>query len=144
MPLRSGGNVPRISISPSQIDAVVAAFYKRIRAHDELGPIFFDAIGRTDVAWRAHEEKIASFWRNAALLDRSYSGNPMRVHLANEDIQPQHFPTWLLLFHETASDVLPVDSAAQLCALADRIARSLAMGIENLRQVPGTAPVLAK
>ena len=54
---------PRFAITPAQIDQVVARFYAAIRQDPGLGPVF--AAHVTD--WPVHEEKIASFWRNAIL-----------------------------------------------------------------------------
>ena len=54
------------------------------RAPDMLGPVFAPRDrARSGPEWRAHEAKIAAFWRNAIGIDRSYDGNPMQVHVAN-------------------------------------------------------------
>ncbi|WP_299643760.1 group III truncated hemoglobin, partial [uncultured Ruegeria sp.] len=63
---------PRFPATPEQINAQVRAFYARVRQDAVLGPVFANHV--TD--WSAHEEKIASFWRNAILFERSYDGNP--------------------------------------------------------------------
>jgi hemoglobin len=63
---------PRFPISADQIDAVVAEFYAVIRTHPGLGPVFAAHVRD----WPAHEAKIARFWRNAILFERSYDGNP--------------------------------------------------------------------
>ena len=102
----------RFPITSSQIDTLVAVFYQRIRNHPELGPIFIKAIGTSDEAWRAHEARIASFWRNATGLDRSFSGNPMLKHLANQEVVPEQFSVWLDLFRSTAEETLPSATAA--------------------------------
>lgn len=133
----------RFEMDPEEIDRLVEAFYARIRSHEELGPIFMAAVGSDDDAWRRHEAKIASFWRNAIGIDRSYEGTPMRVHLENLDVQPDHFPVWLGLFREVAEDVLPAERAMSICALADRIGQGLALGIMNGRLKKGERPVFA-
>lgn len=124
----------KFPITEQQIDVMVAEFYKRARAHPELGPVFMTVVGEDDDIWRAHEAKIASFWRNAVGLDRSFSGNPMLKHLARPEIQPEQFPIWLALFHDVARDTLPPNTAASICALADRIGQSLRWGMEQFRQ----------
>lgn len=132
----------KFDITSEQIQLVVTEFYSRIRSDQELGPIFNAAIGTSAADWRAHEAKIASFWRNAAGLDRSYSGNPMLVHVKNSKVQPEHFSRWLRIFRDTAEDILPDGAAHGLADLADRIGQSLAMGIGQFRERHGNAPDL--
>ena len=134
---------PRFPISENQIDQLVAAFYARARVDPDLGPVFMAAIGESDAAWCAHEAKIASFWRNAVGLDRGYSGNPMLKHLANNDILPDQFGIWLALFRQTARDTLAPEAADGIAALADRIGRSLQMGLVQFRQKDGLPPRFA-
>ncbi|MEM9637860.1 MAG: group III truncated hemoglobin [Pseudomonadota bacterium] len=123
----------RFPITAEEIDQLVAAFYAEIRAHAVLGPVFMDAIGQDRLSWQFHEAKIASFWRNAVLMDRGYRGNPMMKHLANRDIRVEHFPMWLGLFRRVAFEVLPADRAANISALADRIGRGLSYGLSTAR-----------
>ena len=129
---------PRINVTPEQIDRVVAVFYAAIRRHEVLGPIF----GRHVTDWPEHEEKIARFWRNAILYERSYDGNPMRTHMQAGDVKAEHFAPWLMLFDETLRRTLPADLAAQWSALAHRIGAGLRMGVEDLRERPTGAPIL--
>lgn len=123
----------RFPITEAQIDLLVRAFYARIRKDETLGPVFLRAVGTSDEAWHHHEAKIASFWRNALGIDRSFEGNPMMKHLANQEIVPEQFPIWLALFRDTANDVLPPETAAGISDLADRIGRSLSMGLVQFR-----------
>jgi hemoglobin len=129
---------PRFPVTPEQIDAVVAEFYALIRRHPGLGPVF--AAHVTD--WPAHEARIARFWRNAILLERSYDGNPMAIHRAAGDVRPQHFDVWLGLFDSVLHRRLPPDTAAAWSALAHRIGRGLRIGVEDARSLPGGIPGL--
>ena len=129
---------PRFNVTPEQIDRVVAVFYAAIRRHEVLGPIF----GRHVTDWPEHEEKIARFWRNAILYERSYDGNPMRTHMQAGDVKAEHFAPWLMLFDETLRRTLPEDLAAQWSALAHRIGSGLRMGVEDLRERQPGAPIL--
>ena len=129
---------PRFDITPEQIDRVVAVFYAAIRRHEVLGPIFAGHV--TD--WPEHEEKIARFWRNAILYERSYDGNPMRTHMQAGDVKAEHFAPWLMLFDETLRRTLPEDTAAGWSALAHRIGAGLRMGVEDLRERRAGAPIL--
>ena len=128
---------PRFDITSEQIDRVVATFYAAIRRHEELGPIF--AAHVTD--WPVHEEKIARFWRNAILHERSYDGSPMRAHILAGNVHGQHFAPWLMLFDETLRRTLPQDAARGWSALAHRIGSGLRMGVENMAATEGP-PVL--
>nr|WP_074969740.1 group III truncated hemoglobin [Paracoccus aminovorans] len=128
---------PRFDVTPQQIDRVVATFYAAIRRHEELGPIFAAHVAD----WPAHEEKIARFWRNAILYERSYDGSPMRAHILAGNVHAQHFAPWLMLFDETLRRTLPEDAARGWSALAHRIGAGLRMGVENMTPVAGP-PVL--
>lgn len=125
----------RFDMDREDIDRLMRAFYARIRAHDVLGPIFARAISAQDGdEWRAHEDKIASFWRNAIQIDREYRGSPMQAHLMNGEVKPEHFPIWLGLFHDTAREVLPAGKAAAISALAERIGQGLRWGLESAQE----------
>lgn len=128
----------RFEITAEEISRVISVFYARVRAHDVLGPVF--AAHVTD--WPEHEEKIAGFWRNAILRERSYSGNPMRVHVSRPDVKAEHFPLWLGLFHEVLRAELPERTALQWGALADRIGEGFRTGIVAMRQPKDQPPKL--
>ncbi|CUH78458.1 Group 3 truncated hemoglobin ctb [Tritonibacter multivorans] len=132
----------RFPITELQIDQLVRAFYTRVRKDVVLGPVFRRAVGTSDAAWREHEARIASFWRNALGLDRSFSGNPMMTHLNNSDVVPEQFPVWLSLFRETADDILPPQAAQGISELAERIGKSLAMGLMQFRAPEDPPPLL--
>jgi len=135
--------IQKFDITAEEIDSLVALFYQRIRAHPMLGPIFARAIAPEDgPEWRAHEARIAAFWRNAIGIDRSYDGNPMQVHRANRDIHPGMFSVWLDLFHATAAEVLSPEKAASISALADKIGQSLRYGVTIRDQQRGAPPIL--
>ena len=89
-----------------------------------------------------HEEKIAAFWRNAILFERSYNGNPQRVHAQREAVEPEHFAVWLELFDEVLAENLSPELAEAWSALAHRIGRGLKMGVEQSRQPEGGVPIL--
>jgi hemoglobin len=133
---------PRLPVTPAEIDRVVALFYERIRKDTVLGPVFFDAIGHDADIWTAHEAKIAAFWRNSILRERSYSGNPMQVHMGVKGIEPDHFDRWLSLFSATCADVLPTGKAEGLAAFATRIGAGLKMGVAQSRRAPTDVPIL--
>lgn len=120
-------------MTAEDIDLLMAAFYARVRRHDVLGPIFARAISPEDgPAWRAHEAKIAGFWRAAFQIDHSFRGSPMQAHVTNGEVRPEHFPMWLETFHAAARDVLTPEKAERFSALADRIGQGLRWGLEGV------------
>lgn len=129
---------PRFDITPAGIDAQVAAFYARVRAHEVLGPVF----ARHVTDWPAHEAKIASFWRNAILHERGYQGRPQQVHMQRPEVLGEHFPIWLDLFEKTAREVLSPPQADAWNALARRIGEGMRMGVEQARTAPSATPLL--
>lgn len=127
----------RIPISHAQIEAVVGAFYAKVRADATLGPVF--AVHVSD--WDAHVDKIARFWRNAILQERVYDGNPMQKHRAAGNVEAKDFDHWLALFDATLDDMLPPEQARAWSVLAHRIGRSLKMGL-SFQQARPNAPNL--
>ncbi|MCF6306282.1 MAG: group III truncated hemoglobin [Rhodobacteraceae bacterium] len=133
----------RFPITAEQINDVVTEFYRRIRLHDVLGPVFFKTVPDEPEIWVEHEAKIARFWRNAILFERSYDGNPQQVHSQRPAVLPEHFALWLDLFDETVNDTLPEDLATSWSALAHRIGRGLRIGLIQSKQKAGDVPSLA-
>lgn len=128
---------PKFDISDADIARVVAAFYEAVRRHPGLGPVF--AVHVED--WPAHEDKVAGFWRNAILHERSYDGNPVAVHAKAGNVRPGMFEPWLGLFDATLQRELRPEQAAAWSALAHRIGRSLRAGVTD-RTRPGEVPIL--
>lgn len=133
---------PRFNVARTDIERVVTAFYKRVRSHPTLGPVFAQSIPSTADAWEPHEAKIARFWANAILHERSYSGNPMAVHMATPHVHADHFPIWLDLFEATLRDTLNPDQADSFNAFARRIGRGLQMGMMYRDPDPDQPPSL--
>jgi hemoglobin len=117
---------PRIPVSDRDICTVVAAFYARVRTDPVLAPIFAAHVGD----WAMHERRITEFWRNAIFGTGGYDGNPMQVHKAAQNVQTEHFSHWLALFDAVLTDVLPPETAMAWSALAARIGRGLAFGLQ--------------
>lgn len=129
---------PRFAVTPEEIDRVVADFYAAVRVHPGLGPVF--AVQVTD--WPAHEAKIAGFWRNAILFERSYDGNPLQAHRDAGNVRPGMFDVWLGLFDAVLRRNLPPETAEAWSALAHRIGRSLRYGVVEQATLPGGVPKL--
>jgi len=108
----------------TRIAVLVDRFYEKVRADPLLGPVFNAAVHD----WDEHKRTLVSFWSSVALRTGNYRGNPMAVHRA-QPIRTEHFVRWLALWRETAGDVLDEISAAQMIEHADRIGRSLRLGM---------------
>ncbi len=128
----------KFDVTRAEIERVVAAFYARIREHPGLGPVFAAHVSD----WPAHEAKIAGFWANAILHEKSYDGNPLEVHRAAGNVRPGMFETWLDLFDRVLAQELNADQAAAWSALAHRIGRSLRAGVVERMRGPGGVPIL--
>lgn len=113
-------------ISEETIRALVHAFYARIREDEVLAPIFARVIGED---WGPHLAKMCDFWSSVMRMSGRYKGNPMIAHIRLKMVRPEHFARWLALFRDTALDTCPPDIAAQFCARAENIARSLQLGM---------------
>ncbi|SEP75228.1 group III truncated hemoglobin [Thalassovita taeanensis] len=129
---------PKFDITPEEINRVVAVFYEAIRHHPGLGPVF----ARHVDDWPSHEDKVAGFWRNAILHERSYDGNPMQAHREAGDVRPGMFSVWLALFDHVLQRELRPAQAAAWSELAHRIGRSLRAGVVEKMAGPDGVPRL--
>ncbi len=91
---------------------LVTTFYTKIRAHQELGPIFNTLI--TD--WETHFKILTSFWESQLFLKRNYTGNPVKVHQEMDSamentITMKHFGLWLNLWFETIDALFEGETA---------------------------------
>lgn len=128
------------SIDEAQLARLVDRFYGKARDDALLGPVFNAAV--TD--WDAHKRTLTAFWASVALQAGSYRGSPMSAHRA-QPIRAEHFERWLALWRETARELLDDGAAAQMIAHAERIGRSLKLGLglpEDARSRPLGIPVV--
>ena len=115
-----------------QIKTVVHNFYERVRQDGLLGPVFERAIGDD---WDIHLRKMCDFWQTILVQTGGYKGNPMMVHLAVPDLNPQHFDRWLELFVETVQQVCDTSMAEFLIDRANRMRWGLQRGIAQMQEV---------
>ena len=113
-------------IDEQTIRSLVHAFYGRVRADAEIGPIFERVIGQD---WDVHLAKMCDFWSSVMLLTGRYKGLPMVAHMRLKMVRPEHFARWLALFRQTANELCAPDIAALFIARAENIARSLQLGM---------------
>lgn len=119
----------------AEIRTLVHAFYGRVRADPQLGPIFE---GHVD-DWDAHLAKLCDFWSAILLKSGRFNGSPMARHVALTDLTADLFRRWLALFRETAGEQANAAMATQASQAAQRIADSLWMGYQISRD-PGRIP----
>ena len=103
---------------------LVDRFYEKVRVDAQLGPVFNAAVHD----WDEHKRLLTSFWASVALRAGSYRGNPMAAHRPHP-IRAEHFDHWIELWLETCAEELDETDAAQMVDYAQRIGRSLKLGL---------------
>lgn len=116
-----------LAFSERDIDQLVERFYARVRQDDRLGPVFEAAIG--DEGWPRHLATLKDFWAGVLQAAGRYKGSPMAVHGRLPQLREDMFIPWLALFHETAGELFDPPRAALVGEKAERIARSLRLGL---------------
>lgn len=115
-----------LAIDEAGLRQLVDAFYTRVRADAELGPIFNDAIHD----WPEHLGKLAAFWSSVMLTSGRYKGQPVPAHMKHKSrITPALFTRWLGLWNRTTEELMAPEAAAALQAKAARIAESLQLAM---------------
>lgn len=120
---------PSGGITEEAIRRLVDRFYARVRRDELLGPVFARALGESDAAWAAHLARLHDFWSSVMLTSGRYHRDPFSAHLRLPDIAPGMFDRWLALFGETCAELFEPEVAAAFRERAERIARSLRMGL---------------
>lgn len=115
-----------LQLSDEAFEELVPAFYTRVRADAELGPIFNGAIDD----WPHHLDKLVAFWSSVMLTSGRYKGQPVPAHMKHKDrISPELFDRWLGLWKQTTDDLMAPEAASELQAKATRIAESLKLAM---------------
>jgi len=118
--------MPPFAIDEPGLAQLVDAFYARIRADGELGPIFNGAIND----WPEHLDKLTAFWSSIMLTSGRYKGQPVPAHMQHrERITPALFERWLALWASTTDELMAPADAKALQAKAARIAQSLQLAL---------------
>ena len=113
-------------IDAAFIDRLVDSFYARIRADEQLGPIFAARISD----WPLHLGRMKTFWRSVLHNSGEYSGNPMAKHLAIPGLDEARFAHWLHLFYATLDELEAApEGRREVAGRARMIADSLLIGI---------------
>lgn len=119
-----------------EIDFLVRRFYKEIRVHDTLGPIFNSVIQD----WDHHLVHLSDFWEMILLQTGPGKGqfNPNRVHQEvdakmDNSIAQAHFGNWLELWFSTIDRYFEGKNADHAKEHARRMAHMLFMRIWEAR-----------
>ncbi|GLQ96789.1 group III truncated hemoglobin [Dyella mobilis] len=112
------------TLDASKIALLVDRFYDKVGADPLIGPVFNAAVDD----WDEHKRTLTSFWCSVALRANSYRGNPMAVH-RTQPIRAEHFERWLTLWQATTRELLNEADAKLMIEHADRIGRSLRLGL---------------
>lgn len=96
----------RARLGETDVDRLVAEFYRRVRTDPLLAPVFAARIADDD--WPAHLQRIAGFWVTILLGVRRYLGDPMRPHagLTRLGADEPELDRWLALWREVALETL--------------------------------------
>lgn len=102
---------------------LVNTFYTKVRANDELGPIFNSAIKD----WDSHLIHLTNFWESQLFRKNVFSGNPLKKHVEvdknnNNQITNDLFGLWLQFWLGTIDELFE----GQLANLAKDRARNIA------------------
>ncbi|PVM83605.1 group III truncated hemoglobin [Caulobacter endophyticus] len=115
------------TFTDAEIDALVETFYAKVRRHPRIGPVFNGQIA--EEAWPHHMAMLKDFWATVLQGSGRYKGSPMAVHQRIEGFQEWMFTPWLNLFHATCVELFDAPRAAIIGEKAERIARSLKLGL---------------
>ncbi|MBE1159020.1 group III truncated hemoglobin [Dyella acidiphila] len=130
------------SLDTATIAKLVDHFYDKVRLDPLIGPVFNAAVDD----WDEHKRTLTAFWSSVALRANSYRGNPMAVHRA-QPIRAEHFERWLSLWQATTRELLSEADAQRMQQHADRIGRSLRLGLglpEQLGARPLNIPLIGR
>ena len=119
-----------IGVTEAMIERLVGEFYDRVRCDPLLAPVFDQAVED----WDSHLGRMRDFWSSVILMSGRYKGKPIPEHAKLPNISGEHFSRWLALFGETAWDVCPTEAATLFINRAERISKSLQLGIALHRQ----------
>lgn len=116
-------------VTEAGIHRLLDLFYGRVRSDPLLGPVFTRAVGMTDAEWVPHLARLADFWSSLMLGSGRYHGDPFSAHLRLPDLAPAMFDRWLALFDESCREVFEPNVANAFAKRAERVARSLHIGL---------------
>ena len=122
--------------SRKEVDFLVRRFYKEIRVHESLGPIFNSVVKD----WEHHLIHLSDFWEMILLQTGPGKGkfNPTKAHrevdlAVDHSIEQAHFGNWLALWFLTIDRYFKGEVADFAKEHARRMAHMLFMRIWEAR-----------
>ncbi len=116
-------------ITEEDIGRLVNQFYARVRLDPLLAPVFARTLGDSEAAWARHLAILRDFWSSVMLTSGRYHRDPFSAHMRLAAINTAMFDRWLALFGETCVALFEPEVAEAFHQKAERIARSLRMGL---------------
>lgn len=117
------------AVREEEIRPLLDLFYGRVREDPQLGPVFEQVVGTSAADWDRHLIRLTDFWSSVMLRSGRYHGDPFSAHLRLPQLEPDMFDRWLALFGESCAEMLAPEVAEAFIERAQRIARSLRMGL---------------
>ncbi len=122
--------------SRKEVDFLIRRFYKEIRVHKSLGPIFNSVVEN----WEHHLVHLSDFWEMNLLQSGPGKGqfNPTKAHQevdkkVDHSIEQAHFENWLELWFMTIDRYFEGEVATYAKEHARRMAHMLFMRIWEAR-----------
>lgn len=115
------------------IICLVDRFYERVRADDQLGPIF-TTVARVD--WTEHLPKLYNFWDTVLFRANNFRGNPIGAHAKLVPVADMSFPMferWLTLFRSTVNSLFEGPNATHIIRCAEDMANVI---YSKIHQIP--------
>lgn len=117
------------------VSLLVNTFYTKVRANDELGPIFNTAIKD----WDSHLIHLTNFWESQLFRKNVFSGNPLKKHVEvdennNNQLTNDLFGLWLQFWLGTIDELFEGELANLAKDRARNIASFMFMEIFRSRQ----------
>lgn len=109
---------------------LVDTFYNYIQQSSKIGYVF-NEVAKID--WSTHLPKMYSFWASALFGEKTYSGSPMRKHVALSKITTMsevEFSEWLSIFNQTVDELFEGRVANEAKFRAANIARNMSKKIQ--------------
>lgn len=118
----------------ADIELLVDTFYQKVRADQQIGDIFNQAIDD----WEAHLKLLSDFWETNLLFVARYKGHPPSVHMKvdqqqNYGITQAHFDQWIVLWHQTIDELFEGELAEMAKSRAQNIATVLLSRMQMAR-----------
>ncbi len=109
-------------VGRTDIEEVVAEFYRRAIADDTIGHFFTEVV---KLDFEKHIPIICDFWETVLFGSMTYKGNPVAKHIEineKQTLQPPHFERWLQIWETTISERFRGEKAQEAISRAKQMA----------------------